>query len=559
MKKKIILGMLAALLVLLAVTALAAPGDVIGNMMVVNCSNYVSMRLSPDTGADRVAKVEKGDVVRNCYVYDEKFTYCEFGGKSGYILSEYLLPSDGIKTFGMMKVVKCKEYITLREKPSTSAAEVARVPLNAIVYEAAYESSSFTYVEYDGKSGYVLTKYLSDVPDSENEYKVVKLGKQQVVNCDEWVSLRTAPDKKAARAQKVPLGAKLSNCHRISNEFAYVEYNGKSGYILNQYLCKPAAVLVDMYVGDMTVVNCEEWVSLRQKPDTGSTRLKKIPAGTVLQNCTIYSEGFVKTSYDGKTGYVAIDYLAPSGIAYRGTTMQVVNCEEWVSLRKGPSGSVESYMNVPLNACVNMLSQYDQNYAYVEYEGKYGFIASEYLAPYTPGYAGSTGIERMRAEIAESGAAAGCYLIASDINQASYLLETPAYFDMLLLRHGEELQPVFYEAAQNAVCEISGGQQLYLIIPADSNAVAGVFEKVYVEQGDSYAFNDVFMQEIAWGAPFLVRCNATEIYADVEIRIMNSDGSVVVWKPNVSFENGRVDIIAEGGYVYDFTPYNWVA
>ena len=62
------------------------------------------------------------------------------------------------------KVVRCNEYITLRDDSSTKANELARVPLGATVTAFSYADNGFLYVNYAGKKGYVLEKYLDPMP-----------------------------------------------------------------------------------------------------------------------------------------------------------------------------------------------------------------------------------------------------------------------------------------------------------------------------------------------------------------------------------------------------------
>ena len=64
-----------------------------------------------------------------------------------------------------LKVVKCQEYVTLREEPDTGAAALARVPLGARVDEIRSAENGFTCVSYRGKTGYVLTEYLQTSED----------------------------------------------------------------------------------------------------------------------------------------------------------------------------------------------------------------------------------------------------------------------------------------------------------------------------------------------------------------------------------------------------------
>ena len=64
-----------------------------------------------------------------------------------------------------MRVVKCKEYVSLRASRSASSKRLARVPLGAMVlaYPEMGEENGFIYCVYQGKEGYILSEYLESV------------------------------------------------------------------------------------------------------------------------------------------------------------------------------------------------------------------------------------------------------------------------------------------------------------------------------------------------------------------------------------------------------------
>ena len=80
---------------------------------------------------------------------------------------------------GAMRVVRCKEYVTLRETPDKKSAALAKVPLDAIVLycsndiyhyaRATYRKQAELFIrcEYEGQEGYILKKYLQKAPEFE--------------------------------------------------------------------------------------------------------------------------------------------------------------------------------------------------------------------------------------------------------------------------------------------------------------------------------------------------------------------------------------------------------
>ena len=132
-----------------------------------------------------------------------------------------------------MVVVNCNEWVSLRTYPSTSAETLTQIPLGAQVESIGW-SDGFNQVVYNGLVGGVLSSYLGyndhycDNSDWGKDYMFV-------VNCQEWVSLRSAPSISAYAITTVPLGARVESIG-WENGFNQVVYNGMTGWILTSYL-----------------------------------------------------------------------------------------------------------------------------------------------------------------------------------------------------------------------------------------------------------------------------------------------------------------------------------
>ena len=68
-----------------------------------------------------------------------------------------------------------------------------------------------------------------------------------------------------------------------------------------------------IYYGNMMVDNCEEWVSLRDIPDTDGTRLAKVPLHSIVTDSERgpLTGDFIFCNFDGKWGYILAKYLVP--------------------------------------------------------------------------------------------------------------------------------------------------------------------------------------------------------------------------------------------------------
>ena len=147
---------------------------------------------------------------------------------------------------GTMTVVNCKNWVTLREKASTTADAVTRIPWGENVDAYAY-NSRFAECYYRGLHGYVLLNYLSDgiardyqryergdSTEQNTDYDNF-LGSKRIVNCKNWVTMRASASTKAATVTRIPLGEYVE-AYKYNEKFAECYYNGMHGYVLNKYL-----------------------------------------------------------------------------------------------------------------------------------------------------------------------------------------------------------------------------------------------------------------------------------------------------------------------------------
>lgn len=80
----------------------------------------------------------------------------------------------------------------------------------------------------------------------------------------------------------------------------------------------------EYYLGAMRIVNCSDYVSLRERPDKTSTVLAKVPLNAIVLYCSnnfkTYAAGnykkqvqkFIRCEYEGQEGYILKQYLEPA-------------------------------------------------------------------------------------------------------------------------------------------------------------------------------------------------------------------------------------------------------
>lgn len=153
------------LVICLAVSVFtAASAETSPIMEVTNCTEYVSLRKTPDTSSTRLLKVYKGELVYFLDTAENGFLKCSCQGREGYILSKYLKTTPYSAWEAILpnqQVTDCLEYVSLREAPDKSSARLAKVPLGATVTRCLY-LEDFIQCTYNGKTGYILSCYLKD-------------------------------------------------------------------------------------------------------------------------------------------------------------------------------------------------------------------------------------------------------------------------------------------------------------------------------------------------------------------------------------------------------------
>lgn len=213
------------LLVCLIASCVPAFASVRSDLLTIsNCNYWVSLRKTPDTASSRISTVPKGAFVTFDSIAENGFYHVKYGTEYGYILSQYLSPSNLA-----MQVENCNYYVTLRAQPSTKAKELMKVAKDEIVLYVSDAENGFFQVRYNGKIGYILSEYLF-AADSESGHT------KQVVDCNSWISLRSAPSTKATRLVKIPLNSEVISFGAYDSSMEYVYYDGKYGFALSKYL-----------------------------------------------------------------------------------------------------------------------------------------------------------------------------------------------------------------------------------------------------------------------------------------------------------------------------------
>ena len=250
--------------------------------------------------------------------------------------------------------------------------------------QAALLSTNLTVTQQTGGSG---TGGL--VKMSSSGLSGYKYGQSLwVVNCKEWISLRSKQSTSSEAILQIPLYGRVTYIADAKNGFYLVQYKGLEGYALSYYLHPSggssgggSGSKTGYYYGQpLYVVGVNESISLRASASTSSEAILQIP----LYGSVIYlgdaSNGFVLCIYNGVAGYALSKYLDEfePQIAI-GQYMRVIKCKQSITLRKTASTKGQEICQIPLGDIVYAIKEAANGFYMVEYNGMQGYALKEYL------------------------------------------------------------------------------------------------------------------------------------------------------------------------------------
>ena len=213
------------------------------------------------------------------------------------------------------------------------------------------------------------------------------IGAMEIVNCKTYASLRAYPDTSSQLLARVPLGSVVTNCWYQDERFTYCVYDGVEGYILNDNLSFIAGPIGqeyadEAYLGNMQIVNCKSYASLRSYPDTRAQLVARVPLGSIVTNVFYEDDRFSYCLYGDLEGFILNENpeWVSGGVNadYLGECV-IVNCVSYASLRELPDTSSRRLARVPLGATVTDCYIVDERFACCTYDGFTGYILLDNL------------------------------------------------------------------------------------------------------------------------------------------------------------------------------------
>lgn len=293
-------------------------------------------------------------------------------------------------------VVAAREYLSLRDEPSTKGQRIRKLAPGTLVQELeALGEFSRVLVLETGELGYVMQVYLLKAElygQTPGANTVVTLeGDVAYVAAEEYLSLRTKADTRSERIRKLSRGSRVLRLNEMDTfSFVQDENTGETGYVLSEYLVSEEEFLslaAPIKPQNTYYVHANISLTLRKAPSSSAEALAKLLRGTRVTVLEKEGEFSLVETSTGERGYVMDSYLAKSKPETGGSPF-VVLANEYVNLRETASSGAASKRKIPAGEQVTVLG-YEKEFAYVLYQEEKGYILASHLQPVAGSGSGS--------------------------------------------------------------------------------------------------------------------------------------------------------------------------
>ncbi|WP_214745927.1 SH3 domain-containing protein [Exiguobacterium sp. s189] len=295
----------------------------------------LNMRTKASTSGSRILTIPKGKEVQ--YISKSGSWYrVKYGSKTGYVSSKYIkatkVSTPAAKppatkpptTNATSKTYKTTENLNLRSSASTSGKILVTIPKNKTVKYIS-KSGSWYRVQYGSKTGYVSSKYLSEVKTtpSKPETPVVKKYYYTTVN----LNLRDKASTSGSLLMTILPNEKVEYVSSHGDWYK-VKYDGKTGYVAKKYLtekapAKPSEPAEDTdYEIKYEAVVTVDGLNVRSTPGVTSTnKIGQLEKNQIIGVIKDVNSDWSQIEYvvndNFVTAYVSRDYIKP----YTGPTV----------------------------------------------------------------------------------------------------------------------------------------------------------------------------------------------------------------------------------------------
>lgn len=290
------------------------------------------------------------------------------------------------------------ESVNLRKTASWSGDILCVIKKGSSV-NVTSTSNGWSYVQYNGLSGYISSSYVTKSTGSSSNSSSSSSSSSSTTSktVSGAVNLRETASWSGNVIHVIKSGDTVSVHNSTSGDFTKVTHSGKTGYIPTSYINKgtsgsttttpststPSNKVESMNkTGKVINVKSGDTLNVRSGTNTSTSSLGKLSAGATVQITGRDKEtGWYQINYNGKVGYVG-DYYIEIVNTTTSTSGTLKKTTANLNMRSTASASGTLIMTIPQGSVVTVLSS-SNGWDYVEYNGKKGYCSSSYLASTT--------------------------------------------------------------------------------------------------------------------------------------------------------------------------------
>lgn len=353
-------------------------------------ADRLNIRKEADAASKVVGVVEKDDALS--FVSEDNAWYqVKAGRETGYVMKQYVrldqaaIAEDvaaNTEVFTAEESGRATERVNMRELPMTGASITKVVPQNGKVAVIG-RCGTWYQVRYDGKTGYIMSAYLTLTAEGGNA-SMDAFGQEQLYDAPkesrvtDRVNVRREPSTSAKIVKVVDKNGKISVLGEKGGWYK-VSAGGKEGYIAKEYV----ALGLTRYDSALSA-SLKEEVNLRVSASTGSKILRVLKKGTEI-SVLGEADGWYQVKYDGLEGYIASEYVklkeggnSSSSALQSYPAARSAEVTDRVNMRKQASTSSGVAKVLNKNTAVSVLGEQGIFYQ-VKHGDTVGYIAKEYV------------------------------------------------------------------------------------------------------------------------------------------------------------------------------------
>ena len=374
----------------------------------------LNVRSEPSTGSSFLFSIKQNEKVTILESQDGWYKIKAGNGNSGWASSEYIKTDINQNNQSESKRTVTADVLNMRSGASTSYRTIAKIKKGTEV-ELISESNGWSKIKYEGRIGYASSEFLSNennIKPSEkpitnqntgansnnNTNETKTIGKTKVVTATS-LNVRSGPSTSNSVIGSLKQNDKVEVISE-SNGWSKVKFSGKEGYVSSAYLKdsnggNTGGGSENPNPSNNKIVTATS-LNVRSGPSTSNGVI-----GSLKQNDKVEviseSNGWSKIKFNGKEGYVSSTYLKDSDDGNTGggsenpnpSNNKIVTATS-LNVRSGPSTSSSKIGALRQNEVVEVISE-SNGWSKIKFNGKEGYVSSDYLKDYSGGSTGGGG------------------------------------------------------------------------------------------------------------------------------------------------------------------------